>query len=141
MLSALRPRGRVLVWYSGDQVWHERLLVRAVSESLWFIATPDRDAYLERLVGGSRMDSPAKCVGVDDEGKPLEKIRGSVYRFKEEVTEKDWEKLRTASALVCGSAEARAMLLAGERMVDEDWSLQGERASWRLLVWMIAPSL
>ena len=114
-LSELRPRDRVLVWYSGDKVWHERLLVRPVSSSLWFIATPDRDAYLERIVGGARTDSPIKCVPLDAEGNPKTAVQGELYRFSSPVREADWDRLRQSSEDVCSSRDATAMLRRGEK--------------------------
>ena len=54
--SARMPGHRVLVWYSDDDVWHERLLLwpsRDITgrrtRDRWVICTPDRDVYEEDL--------------------------------------------------------------------------------------------
>jgi len=118
-VSELRVRDRVLVWYNGDTVWHERLLVRPVSSALWFIATPDRDAYLERLVGGARSDSPVKCVLMVKGVVPVG-LRGDTHLFLSEVSENEWSRLREASEEVCAGPLGKSMLLRGEKAWDDE---------------------
>ena len=45
----LHPGSRVLLWYEGDTVWHERMLLAATCEdqSEWMMVTPDSDIYYE----------------------------------------------------------------------------------------------
>ena len=48
---------RFLTQYRGEDLWHERLIVRRVTGQEFSVATPDGDVYLEtiRLDGGIRM--------------------------------------------------------------------------------------
>ena len=45
----LHPGSRVLLWYEGDTVWHERMLLAATCEDQreWMMVTPDSDIYYE----------------------------------------------------------------------------------------------
>ena len=45
----LHPASRVLLWYEGDTLWHERMLLAATCEdqSEWVIVTPDSDIHYE----------------------------------------------------------------------------------------------
>ena len=51
-LSALLPGDSVFVWYDGDDVYHERLLLWPVRDELWVVRPPDDAVYLEALDGG-----------------------------------------------------------------------------------------
>ena len=46
----LRIGERILVSYRSDGVWHERLLIRALTEKTWLIVTPDGDLYPEKVI-------------------------------------------------------------------------------------------
>ena len=107
------PGSRALVWYTGDSVWHERLLVYPVSDSVWFVATPDRDAFAERLTGVRRNGlGPSYLIGFLNKGPPL--TAEPVHRFQEEMTAAAWDKLVQAGAVFFGSGDAFRMLRVGE---------------------------
>ena len=48
-MSVLQPGSTVLVWYTGDTVWHERLILGHISSSWYLIVTPDEDIYPQEL--------------------------------------------------------------------------------------------
>ena len=115
--STLGIRDRVLCWYRGEWgagVWHERLLVRPVSATLWFIATPGGEAYLEKLVGGVRPDSPVKCVRMVQGRVPVG-LQGGTRLFTTEVSESEWSRLCEASEEARLGHPYSSMLLRGER--------------------------
>ena len=41
------------MWYTDDDVYHERILVWRVDEDTWYVLTPDRDLYPEGWSGRS----------------------------------------------------------------------------------------
>ena len=55
----LRIGDRFLVSYRDDDVWHERLLVRALTEKNWLIATPDGDVYPEKITNCDGATGPS----------------------------------------------------------------------------------
>ena len=67
-LSQCLPGDRLAVWYSDDDVYHERILIWKVSAASWFILTPDQDLYEEVF------DDPSN-------GPQHFKIKGVHYRF------------------------------------------------------------
>ncbi|CAK0805603.1 unnamed protein product, partial [Prorocentrum cordatum] len=72
---------RVLVSYDADPrelLWHERLLRAHVHGSLWGVATPERDMYLEDLQEGIESLVPLGPLG----GLPAGWSRGPFYRFR-----------------------------------------------------------
>ena len=54
-LQALILGNTVAVFYSDDNLWHERLLLWRFSEGVWYVLTPDKDVYAEDL----------RCLGED----------------------------------------------------------------------------
>ena len=58
-LLDLVPGQTAAVFYSDDNVWHERLLLWRFQDGTWYILTPDQDLYAEdlRCLGG---DGPIK---------------------------------------------------------------------------------
>ena len=116
LLKDLRPGETVLVWYDGDSVWHERLAVAPVTRSVWFCATPDHDAYAERLAGNPRGDAPARCLRMPG-GRVPEAVTEPVYRFAEPITDEQWQALWDAAVNFCGLAQANAVCRRGEHRV------------------------
>ena len=49
--SKMKPGSKVGVWYTGDSVWHERILLYPVDIGIgtWVVRTPDGDQYVEQL--------------------------------------------------------------------------------------------
>jgi len=131
----LRVGDRVLVWFDGawgDDVWHERLLVQPVSSTLWFVATPEGDAYLEELVGGVRADSPVKCVRMVNGRVPVW-LRGGTHLFASEVSVTEWGRLRDASEEACGGPPYKTLLLRRERTwLDKDPLSEADDVVWLL---------
>ena len=58
-LSARISGDAVLVWYSDDNVFHERCLLWPGRDDHWAVPTPDNDVYVEDLSckGGRRTDA------------------------------------------------------------------------------------
>ena len=46
----LRIGERILVSFRDDDVWHERLLVTALTDKSWLIVTPGGDLYSEKVL-------------------------------------------------------------------------------------------
>ena len=74
MASSLGPGTHAFVRYEGYPVWHERILLAHVKDSVWVIATPDFDLYPELLsddnedldafrIGGTTRRLPAGIGG------------------------------------------------------------------------------
>ena len=80
----MRLGSLVRVWYTDDDVWHERLvLLRGGGKDEYWVVTPDQDLYEENL-GGDAEDGPQR-VRVVPYGTRTRYTR-PVYKFKEEVT-------------------------------------------------------
>eukprot|EP00973_Karenia_brevis_P068001 9459711-Karenia_brevis.AAC.1 len=54
-LDQLKAGQKILVLYDED-LWHSRLLLAYVAESLWVILTPDGDMYGENLDANNNAD-------------------------------------------------------------------------------------
>ena len=55
----------VRVWYSDDNVWHERVvLLRGMGPNMFWVVTPDMDVYEEDLGGNAENGPHRVCVGV-----------------------------------------------------------------------------
>lgn len=63
------------MWYSDDNVYHERLLELKVNESSWYILTPNNDLYVEDW----------SCKGVD--GPISFKIKGNDFRYFSRISQ------------------------------------------------------
>ena len=115
LLSDLQPGESVLVWYDGDPMWHERLAIAAITRDVWFIATPDRDAYAERLIGNrSSGCGPSHCLRMPGGIVPAT-VAEAVYRFAEQITEDDWQALWKEAVKFCGQGQANTMCRKGEK--------------------------
>ena len=91
-LSQLVPGQTLAVYYSDDNVWHERLALWKQSGTHWMIYTPDSDRYVEDL-SGTDPDGPnrVKVKGVDF--KYWSRVGGSAYRFRSFPSEADFRML------------------------------------------------
>ena len=82
--AELVPGRAIGVWYDGDNVWHERLLLHPTSTSgLWVVRTPDGDVYEEQIDGTSPSDGPSRACLCDDQRYGPYQARGRFYRFAE----------------------------------------------------------
>ena len=68
--AGLRAGARLLVSYVGDEYWHDRLLLAHVHGTIWVVATPHFDVYVEDLADyadmhpqGPRGGIPQKLLG------------------------------------------------------------------------------
>ena len=77
----LHPGSRVLLWYEGDTVWHERMLLAATCEdqSEWMMVTPDSNIYYESL----RTDVSRVIVLPDGGVRPP--LNDPVYGFADAI--------------------------------------------------------
>ncbi|CAK0855451.1 unnamed protein product, partial [Prorocentrum cordatum] len=143
--SELLPGGYVAVFYSDDNVWHERLLLGQVDAQHWVIETPDHDMYVENILCSSPEDVPCRAVVLEDSGALLVFLRGRTYRFKEYLGEEDLlARLREAGQLTVEmgydrsstrwvSMETLGAIKRGDEieLADSD-KVMGERALHRL---------
>ena len=90
-LSSCLPGQQGIVWYSDDNVYHERLLVWKVNESSWYILTPDNDLYVEdwSCKGG---DGPISFKIKGDDFRYFSRISQPVYRFSTYPTDEEFKE-------------------------------------------------
>ena len=62
------PGDRCVVFFDGDDVYHERWMIWPMGESQWMILTPDGDIYAERLDGSRPDDGPIFSRPVPPDG-------------------------------------------------------------------------
>ena len=97
-LSQCQPGQHLAVWYSDDDVWHERLLVWRVTRDTWYTLTPDGDLYAEDF-SGLGDNGPMTFRIKDVEFRYWSRLGKPVYRFKDYPTEDEFrERVRTALA-------------------------------------------
>ncbi len=82
----------VAVFYSDDDVWHERLPLWRESESRWMIYTPDKDMYVEDLRGGAE-DGPSKVKVKGHDFRYWSRVGGAAYRFASPPSSDDFRGL------------------------------------------------
>jgi hypothetical protein len=74
------PGMSVLVWYSTDNVWHERLLIWPGLNGGWQVLSPDDDIYLEVLLPDGSGDVARVIALPDDNSLPGDLVEHA-YRF------------------------------------------------------------
>ena len=74
------PGEYIIVWYSDDNVWHERLLIWKRADGSWEILTPDGDKYCEDLRKNG--NGPEEVVRLPASGEIPNDVTESVYRFR-----------------------------------------------------------
>jgi hypothetical protein len=67
--TKLIPGATVGLWYVGDDVWHERLVLGKTRPNFWQVLTPDGDTYEEDLDGSSG-EMSSKAFLCNDAGLP-----------------------------------------------------------------------
>ena len=84
VLSIRHPGQVAIVWYSDDNVYHERLMIWRSNPTTWFVLTPDGDFYQEDW-SGLGDDGPVsfKVKGKGMDFQYFSRITQPVYRFRE----------------------------------------------------------
>ena len=80
----LKAGQRILLWYEGDNVWHENIVGLVVGGEEVVLYTPDDDLYIEKI-GCRGQEGPVKLRGL---GRRLGFPRGPhgrIYQFREAV--------------------------------------------------------
>ena len=89
-LSSCLQGDKVIVWYSDDSVYHERVLLRKTGESTWYIVTPDHDVYVEDF--NDPANGPARFHIKGLHFKYYSRLSHGVYRFDDELSEDELKK-------------------------------------------------
>ena len=63
MAAAVNAGDRVLLLYSGDVAWYERLACEEVGQNSWVLAGPDGTLCVEDLTGGDGLIEEARSLG------------------------------------------------------------------------------
>lgn len=82
------PGQTVYVYYSDDDVWHERVLLWKVKEREWYILTPDGDVYAESFNLDPQL-GPSKYRVKGTHFKNWSDLRKPIYRFRQPLTRED----------------------------------------------------
>ena len=85
-LLDLVPGQTVAVFYSDDDVWHERLLLWRFQDGIWYILTPDQDVYAEDLRCFEE-DAPIRIKVKVRDFQYWSRVGGAAYCFSEKVDE------------------------------------------------------
>ena len=89
-LSQCRPGQKAIVWYTDDDVYHERILVWRVDEDTWYVLTPDRDLYPECWSGRSD-EGPISFKLKDVDFRYFSRVSQPVYRFATYPTDDEFK--------------------------------------------------
>ena len=79
LLSRL-PGQIAAVWYSDDEVFHERIMIWRVDALTWYVLTPDRDLYAENFSGTSD-NGPVSFKLKGGDFNYFSRLGQPVYRF------------------------------------------------------------
>ena len=80
------------VFYTDDDVWHERLPLWRESDGKWMIYTPDKDMYVEDLRGDSD-DGPEKVKVKSHDFRYWSRVGGAAYRFASPPSSEEFRTL------------------------------------------------
>ena len=78
------------MWYTDDDVYHERILVWRVDEDTWYVLTPDRDLYPECWSGRSD-EGPISFKLKDVDFRYFSRVSQPVYRFATYPTDDEFK--------------------------------------------------
>jgi hypothetical protein len=76
------PEYSVLVWYSDDHVWHERMVLVPVRDTKWVVRAPDSDREIEDIGGADPRGCPERMSPLHEDGTIPGVIAEGVYRFR-----------------------------------------------------------
>ena len=79
-MNELMPVGYLAVFYSDDDVWHERSLLAQAGAERWVITTPDDDLYVENVMYTDPESGPCRAVVIPDSGEVPVFLKGRTYR-------------------------------------------------------------
>ena len=79
-LSNLIPGRSVGLWFRGERLWHERLLLHPSSDGRWWVLTPDEEVQEVDLMCGSP-GGPIRVTRCRDDGTCSPECDGKFYRF------------------------------------------------------------
>ena len=120
---------KVIVWYTDDDVWHERIvLAPGLVAGTWWVLTPDGDVYEESLLGKAK-DGPDKVRHVPFGVRTLANLRRGVYRFKKPLDDAELkghvrqahEAHRSAHGRLPGDGTGQVLLADGSLVGLEGW--------------------
>ena len=124
------PGLSVGLWYAGDTVWHERLLLAEVSPGTWVCRTPDGDQYVEQIDAGDPEGASRVAVCLPD-GTAPRVLRGAFYRFGDGWDDTSLRRMVAAaqdqSRMAGGTAGAPSFVInaAGEKVAFGAWFRPG----------------
>ena len=84
------PGEKIIVWYTDDTVYHERVLLWKVSDSSWYIVTPDHDVYVEDF--SSPQQGPAKFHIKGVRFQYYSRLPHGVYRSDQDLSEDELKR-------------------------------------------------
>jgi hypothetical protein len=84
--SEVKPGRRILLWFVGDDVWHEVIFLWRASETSAVIYTPDGDTYNEDLFHEIE-GYGALSVFLGGPGALPAGLGARTYRFSEPITD------------------------------------------------------
>ncbi|CAK0894060.1 unnamed protein product, partial [Prorocentrum cordatum] len=73
----------VAVFYTEDDVWHERQILFQVDAQHWVVYTPDGDMYIENVMAGDPDSGPCRAAILPADGTLPFFLRGKTYRFRD----------------------------------------------------------
>ena len=108
----------LLVYYSDDTVYHERMALWPVQDAEWLMLTPDGDTYVEDLSCADPDTGPMEVVTLPADGTLPAALSHPAYRFKQYPTEMSLKTLiRDGKKLAEEEAEQRGVVLTTPSMV------------------------
>ena len=92
-LSGLLVGKTLAVWFSDDDVWHERLILwpSGTTSTSYYILTPDDDIYVEELDPGVS-DGPVRTRIKGDTFNYWSRFREGTYRFAQAVDDDGFKR-------------------------------------------------
>lgn len=96
-----------------DAVFHERLLLWPLRNSVWEIARPDGDEYREDLLGGAA--GPVESYMLDHRRRLASGLRAQVYRFREWPSDAELRRMILAARVAEGEVVGFDEFLGGGR--------------------------
>ena len=88
-LLSCQPGDRILDWYDGQDMWHERILIRkGRADAGWYVLTQDLDLY-EQSYSLKGDDGPVKLKVKGRHFSYYPRLSAPVFKFVSEPSEAD----------------------------------------------------